>query len=394
MDAAQRAEAGHPPAAAELDVVAAREIELLVVAPPRHVEMRSARAVFVVRHAVHHLRDEAANAGAGRVGEVLADDAARVAEALRKARRLRVEQQPRGFAGARRQHHDPPAHVILAAGGLVDVADAARQAGLVNGDFARHGVGGDRQASGRERRRQQYRGRREIGMRGTAAPALAAVMTRRPAVQRLRQDREPDRDAPDVQALRGLLDQQLVAARLRRRLEDAVRIVGQPFIRSEEADVSVDAVVVGLEVVVGDRPVVAEAVEALASEIVRPEAERNAAPVIGAAAEHARAEPVESIAGRRRVWLTFERPAAPAGVELAELALGNRQASPRRLVRPRHHLRVAARVEHHAGFEHQDVRAGFGQHLRGHAAARARANDDNVVNGAIADDLHEPVRRL
>ena len=149
-------------------------------------------------------------------------------------------------------------------------------------------------------------------MRRAAAAALAAVMTGGATVQRLRQDREAIGDAADVQALGGFLDQQLVAARLRRRLENAVRIVRQSFIRSEEADVSVDAVVVRLEVVVGDRPVVAETVEALALEIVRPEAKRDAAPVIGAAAEHARAEPVESIAGRRCVRLTFERPSAPA----------------------------------------------------------------------------------
>ena len=272
---------------------------------------------------------------------------------MRKARRLRVEQQARGFAGARGHHDDPPANVILAAGGLVDVGHAGRQAVVAHRDLARHRVGDNGQALGGERRRQQHRRRREVRVRRAAASALAAVVTGRPIVQRLRQDREPDRNAPDVQALRGLLDQQLVAARLRRRLEDAVRIVGQPFIRSEQADVAIDAVVVRLEVVVADRPVVAEAVEALAPEVVRPEAQRDAAPVIGAAAEHARAEPVEAIAGRGGVGLAFERPAAPAGVELAELALGNRQASPRRLIRPRHHLRIAARVEHHAGFEHQ-----------------------------------------
>src|SRR4030095_7997420 len=160
-------------------------------------------------------------------------------------------------------------------------------------------------------------------MGGAAAAALAAVMARRPAVQRLGQDREPDGNAPDVQALGGLLDQQLVATRLGRRLEDTVRIVGQSFVRSEEADVPVDAVVVGLEVVVGDRPVVTEAVEALAAEVVRTEAKGNAAPVIGAAAQHARAEPVEAIAGSGCVGLAFERPTAPAGVELAELTLGN-----------------------------------------------------------------------
>src|SRR5687768_2909929 len=144
-------------------------------------------------------------------------------------------------------------------------------------------------------------------------------MTGGPAVQRLRENRETDRNAPDAETLRGLLDQQLVAARLRRRLEDAVRIVWQPFIRSEQADVAVDAVVVRLEVVVADRPVVAKPVETPAAKIVGAKAQRNAAPVIGAAAEHPRAEPIEPFTRRRGVWLTVERPAAPAGVEFAEL---------------------------------------------------------------------------
>src|SRR6188472_2463892 len=143
-------------------------------------------------------------------------------------------------------------------------------------------------------------------MRRTGAPALAAVMTGRPAVQRLGQDRETIGDAPNIQALGSFLDQQLVAARLRRRLKDPIRIVRQSFVRPEQANVAIDAVVVGLEVFVGDRPVIAKTVETLAPEIIRTKAQRNAAPVIGAAAQHARPEPVKSIAGRRSVWLTFE----------------------------------------------------------------------------------------
>src|SRR5262245_4029924 len=100
MHAAERPEHWHPPTATNLDVVAAREIELLVVAPPWHEQVRPAGTVFVVRRAIHHLRDEAADAGAGCVGEVLADDTARVAETLREARGLRVEQEPCSFTGA------------------------------------------------------------------------------------------------------------------------------------------------------------------------------------------------------------------------------------------------------------------------------------------------------
>ena len=57
---------------------------------------------------------------------------------------------------------------------------------------------------------------------------------------------------------------------------------------------------------------------------------------------------------------------APAGVELAKLPFGNRRAAARRLVRPRQHSRVAARIEHHPRLEHEDVGARLGQHLGGH----------------------------
>src|SRR5215475_714184 len=38
----------------ELDVVSAREVELLVIQPPWHVKMHTAYAVLVVRHTVGH----------------------------------------------------------------------------------------------------------------------------------------------------------------------------------------------------------------------------------------------------------------------------------------------------------------------------------------------------
>ena len=65
-------------------------------------------------------------------------------------------------------------------------------------------------------------------MRRAAAVALAAVVARRPAVERLREDRQRGGTQVMLQLVGRLLDQQLVAARLRRRQEDAVGIVRQP----------------------------------------------------------------------------------------------------------------------------------------------------------------------
>ena len=43
-----------------------------------------------------------------------------------------------------------------------------------------------------------------------------------------------------------------------------------------------------------------------------------------------------------------------------------------------------------AGLEHHDVGAGLGEHLRGHAAAGAGADDADVVGFRLTDDLHGP----
>src|SRR5947207_3140100 len=144
-----------------------------------------------------------------------------------------------------------------------------------------------------------------------ATATLAAVVARGTSVERPRENRQPRRDAGDVQLLRRFLDQELVAPRLRRRLEDAVGLVREVLqVLAEDADELIDLVVIRLQVLIADRPVVAETVERLAHEIVRPEPQRDAAPVIGSPAEHARAKPVELVARSIGVRLAVERPAA------------------------------------------------------------------------------------
>src|SRR5262245_20351493 len=49
----------------ELDVISTREVELLVIQPPWHVEMHTAHTVFVVRHAVGHFRNVSPNRQTG-----------------------------------------------------------------------------------------------------------------------------------------------------------------------------------------------------------------------------------------------------------------------------------------------------------------------------------------
>src|SRR6266536_3484261 len=135
------------------------------------------------------------------------------------------------------------------------------------------------------------------------------------AVERLRQDRQPVRDAGDLQLVGSLFDQQLVAARLRRRLKDSVRLVRDALHRAEDPDEAIELVVVRLDVVVNDWPVVADAVEAAPLEVVGSHPERNASPMVRAAPEHAASEPVERGAWRLRVRLAVDVAPSVAPVE-------------------------------------------------------------------------------
>ena len=225
-------------------------------------------------------------------------------------------------------------------------------------------------------------------MRRAATEALAAIVAGRTSIQRLRENRQPVGDAGDPELVRRLLDQELVAARLRRRHEDPVGIVGQPLGAAKNAHEPIQLIVVRLHIVVRDRPVVAEAFERASPEILRTEPQRNAAPVIRAAAEHAGAEPVERAARTSRVRLTVERPAAQRRVELPELTFVRRRTAPRRVVRPHEHLRVLDGVPHRTRLEHDDVCARFGEHLGSHAATSPRPDDADVVHDAAAKYLH------
>src|SRR5439155_999506 len=71
LNAAHEPIAGHAEAAAQLDVIAARKAQRLVVTPPRHVQMHAADAIGVVPRHVLQRRDESTDAGAGGIGEVL-----------------------------------------------------------------------------------------------------------------------------------------------------------------------------------------------------------------------------------------------------------------------------------------------------------------------------------
>ena len=299
-------------------MVAAGKIELLVVDPPRHVDVVAADAVLVVRNVVHHFGNEAPDVGPGGIGEILPDDSARVCEAVRKLRRLRVEHQARGLARARGKHDHARISVPLGAALRIDVRHAAGEPAIVQRDFAGHRVGDERQSSRLERRRDQHIGRREIRVRLAAAAALPAVVTRHSAIVRLRDHREARGNAPDVEPVGRVLHHQLVAARRWRRQKIAARMVRQIVVVAEDSDQLVDAIVVGSEIRVCDRPVVTQPIATLRPEILGAEAKRDAPPVIGASTDHSRAPPPEVGALGVGERLAREVPPADAAVEFAE----------------------------------------------------------------------------
>src|SRR6266516_185913 len=174
------------------------------------------------------------------------------------------------------------------------------------------------------------------------------------------------------------------------RVERLIGCVGGVLLAAEHPDEALHALVIRPDVVVGAGPVVAQPVECLRLEVARPEAQRDAAPVVGAAAQHAGTPPAELVAGGDGVGLAVDLPTADAGVELAEGALPRRGTAARRLVGPGEHRGVGGIVPRHARLEQRDVHAGAGEHIGGDAAAGAGPDDDDVGRVAPSHQVHHP----
>ena len=203
-------------------------------------------------------------------------------------------------------------------------------------------------------------------------------MTRRAAVERLRENRQPCRHTGDVEAPGCLLHQQLIAARPGRRQEDAVRGVGNVLGAPEHTHEPLELFVVRLHVVVANRPIVAEAVERLRLEVAGAEAQRNATPVIRAPPDHPGPPPAELVALGDGVRLARDLPAADAPVELAEWPRLGGRAAARGVVRPNEHGRVGRVVPWSAGLEYRDVETGTRQDVGCHSTTGSRAHDDGI----------------
>ena len=179
VNAAAEAGARHPAPAARLDVIAARKIELLVVEPPRRVQVHPAGAVLVVRDAVHQRRDEARHARA------------RSSPSGTCRRRRWNSPAPAGTsttsssAGCRADSHALAASTTMRARTWLSRLVALSMyvtpvASPVSSTVTSRAIAlrDDLQLPGLHRRRDEHRRRREVRVRRAPAAALAAVVAR------------------------------------------------------------------------------------------------------------------------------------------------------------------------------------------------------------------------
>src|SRR5690606_39221050 len=207
-----------------------------------------------------------------------------------------------------------------------------------------------------------------VGIHRAAATALTAVMATGAAVVRAGDDRQPGRNACHVLTIGRPLDDVFPAAGLGRRQENAVGLIAEALIAAEDPDQAIAIIVERRDIVVADRPVIAQAVDRLVLEVVRPEAERHPAPVIGASAHPASPPPVEPAPGSRGEWLAVDVPAADAGIVFAERLLAGAPAAAIGFPGPHQHGGVAGVVPGDSGLEQADPGTGLGQFVGGHAA--------------------------
>src|SRR5207244_4423958 len=163
----------------------------------------------------------------------------------------------------------------------------------------------------------------EVGVDGASALAGAAVVTGSAVALRPREDGDPSRRHRPAQAgLDTLAQPRLRAGQGHGREVPAVRKLLEPLGEAGDADVVLDEVVVRLEVLVPERPILADAVVEGGLEVGVAEPVALPAPHVRAAARHAQAsQPREGLAGRGRVRL-LEVVEEPLVVELVAPGAG------------------------------------------------------------------------
>ena len=405
----------HRAAGAALESIAANEVRVPVREVPEARDIKTAGPPIVdgsrLANPVFHQRGHARPHHV--LAEVVSDVTARVADAVRVGAGLRQQHQPCRLERRRRQHDDLRSRFVASSAFRVKERNTTRLAAVaVDQDLANNRIGPQRQVPGVHRRIDQARWRVEGGV--NIAPADAAVACAAPVTpaailvvfQAVGGHAGTVWREHAAHLLQGIAQRQFGAGQFRRALKDAVGQMGQVLLDAGDPKVSIDAIVIRLDVLVGDWPVLAITVTTLRLEVIIRQPEREPAPDVRLATETPRSHPGVT---RPRVGMVFlvdddvlgvvgAAPALNVAVDLGERRIGSvrrlanrvlveRQrmvpgrhlASSRMFVRPLHGLQLFVEVELFASLEHQHFHAVGGQHMRRHPAGRARTDDDGVV---------------
>ena len=417
-----RAEAGavrmpreHRLPAVALVPVAANEAALpfAQVAKARNVEAAGPAVLDRVLLA-DELLHETGDAGAHHVlTEVVADVTARVADSVWMLLRLRKQEQASGLQRGRGEDDDLGLCLVGLVRCTVNERDPARASRVaVHQNLVRSGVRAQREVAGVHRRVDESCGRVERGVNVTAtrapiarpsAVALAAILVVLDAIggdaRAIRREHAAHR--------RQLLSQRhLAGVELRGALEEAVGQMRQILLVAGDAEVAVDAVVIRLDVLVGDRPILAIAVMRLRLEVVVGQTQCETSPDVRLAAERACTHPRVRGAGVGMFLFVYENvldvvgssPPSDVRVHVLVRAVGRvrsrtnrilvhgqrmpsrrRVASAGMVVRPLHRAQLLLDGQLLPCLEQEHFHALRRQHVRRHAAGRAGADDDGVV---------------
>src|SRR5258708_6852785 len=301
-----------------------------------------------------------------------------------------VQQDADGFLRLRAENHGASVDFAGLASVAVDVENAASPIAIrVHQDFVNHSIGNERAVSGREGVGNGGEGGVEIRVRHAAAFAGAAEVARTAAVERLGEigaARGHDRAAEFF--FDAIAKERFLASERNRWLKLAVGKMLETFGAAGDANVFFDEIVVGLNVFVTERPILAVTVKRSRLEIPIAKAQADAAPNVGAAPGHAQAaHPVERLVRGHCVWFfeIVDEPVVGIFVANSEFDLdGPRLADEFRGLVPIFELKfwlvlreilIGLRT---AGFEESNFEASFRKAFASPASGSAGTDHDDI----------------
>src|SRR5437899_10225265 len=266
----------------------------------------------------------------------MADQAAGVANSAGVNARLGIQHDAAGLDRTGGQHDRARLGFVMLPGESIEERDPARESVLVGEDLMHDGVGGQLEIGQTARLGDDDVEAAETRAYVAAVAASAAIGAGGPPVVGNAQDGGTLGQYRHTDLGRARLQKKFGAARLvgRSGVDSVghVEVIGRLAADASEA---LGLVVPGCQVVVGDGPVLAEALHGFGLEIERPVAKAGASPGVGSPADGAQAGPVKLGIGavlllaRVGVELTGVLVDLPEALVRAGLAFSSQRQSPR-----------------------------------------------------------------